>query len=231
MQDVSVSSKEVAGAIPGMGQLLKCSDSKHGRVVIPELMVVSEAAAAQTTAKQKAQQIAGTSVDIPSASKEEELAKQFDGSSLVEQKEALKKAKENKELADLNQAVTTEIDRDEQIRQMRKFEMIKGDSFDNRPLAGTRDPGHYPPAGGVRGPGQYPPQGGARDPGHYPPSGGARAPGQYPPQGVATGAGQYPISGGQKFFSCLRGHGMYYPLVNLEPEVRLMNRYALHDPF
>ena len=174
MQYVSVSSKEVVGAIPGMGQLFKCSDSKHGRVVIPESMVVSEAAIAQMTTKQKVQQITGTSVDMPwPASKEEEFAKQFDGTSLAEQQEALKKAKEKKKLADLNRAMTTQIDRDEQIRQMRNFESMKGNSFDNRPPAGTGDPGHYPLAGGARGPGQYPLQGGTRGVAfrHYPDAG------------------------------------------------------------
>ena len=31
------------------------------------------------------------------------------------------------------------------------------------------------------------------------------------------------LSTGQKFFNCLQGRGMYYPLVNLEPDVRFMD--------
>ena len=31
------------------------------------------------------------------------------------------------------------------------------------------------------------------------------------------------ISTGQKFFNCLQGHGIYYPLVNLQPDARFMD--------
>ena len=82
MQDISISSKEVEGAVPGLGQLFRCSSSRHGRIVIPESMAVSEADAARAQAKQKAQQVAGaeSSVDVhvSSASKEEEQARKFD---------------------------------------------------------------------------------------------------------------------------------------------------------
>ena len=64
MQDVAVQSKDFEGLIPGMVQLFKCMDSNHGKLVMPESMVIFEAVHAAQRDEQKGKvSNRGTSVD------------------------------------------------------------------------------------------------------------------------------------------------------------------------
>ena len=109
-QDVSVNSKEFVGSLHGFGQFFKCGDSRHGKLVMPEPLVISERDdAARRDEQMKANQ--GTSVDAHATATEERR---------------IQIAIEQSEEEYLKGALNTKIvDREEQVRALERFEREK----------------------------------------------------------------------------------------------------------
>ena len=114
LQDVSVQSKDFVGSLPGIGQHFKCMDSRHGKLVMPESMVTSEAVDAAQRHEQKGTiPNQGTSVDAHARAHEHAHA----------QRRNVQQAAEHREDEYLKGALkTTDFDREQQVRLLREIE-------------------------------------------------------------------------------------------------------------
>ena len=118
-------SKDFTGHLTGMTQHFKCSDSRHGKIAMPEAVVVSEKLDATQRDKQKENYSAqGTSVD-PHAQVHEHAHMQY---------RDVKQAVQQREDEYLKGALhTSRIDRDQQILLMRKIEKAHKGRQQNAP--------------------------------------------------------------------------------------------------
>ena len=125
LQDIGVLSKDFEGSLTGYGQHFKCSDSRHGKLVMPESMVISEKLDIIQRDKQKKKHSAqGTSVDAHAHEHEHAHVQYRDVKQAVQQREDeyLKGALH-----------MSRIDRDEQIHLMRQIEKAHKGKQQNAP--------------------------------------------------------------------------------------------------
>ena len=118
-------SKDFMGSLTGMTQHFKCSDSRHGKIAMPEAVVVSEKLDAIQRDKQKENYSAkGTSVD-PHAQVHEHTHMQYGD---------VKQAVQQREDEYLKGALhTNRIDRDQQIHLLREIEKAHKGRQQNAP--------------------------------------------------------------------------------------------------
>ena len=127
-------SKEFVGSLHGLGQHFKCLDSRHGKLVMPEYMVISEKADAAQRQQQSSNQ--GSSVD---AHAHEDAHAQFrDGQKTIQ------RVTEQCEDEYLKGALNTSIDREKQVRVMREIEKAhkekQQNTSQNRPYVDPHNP-------------------------------------------------------------------------------------------
>ena len=125
LQDIGVQSKDFEGSLTGFAQHFKCSDSSHGKIVMPESMVVSEKLDAIQRDKQKEKHSAQeTSVD-PHARQHEHAQEQY---------RDVKQAVQQREDEYLKGALhMSRIDLDQQIHLMREIEKAHKGKQQNAP--------------------------------------------------------------------------------------------------
>lgn len=120
LQDIAVQSRDFVGSLHGFGQYFKCTDSRHGKLVMPESMVTSEAMDAAQHHKEKGKvSNQGSSVD---AHAQEHEHAQFRDVAQQRKDEYLKDALH-----------TAMIDREQQIRLMREIEKTHKGKKQNAP--------------------------------------------------------------------------------------------------